>query len=167
MTETVVRWFRLPYRRKHRDAFKILACLLWIHSCNKAIGATCIISTQAGMKLPGFPGDPLGHNHGVPVNQDGHSYALPGADAAAMAFRAASAMFVAEIIGNPDSARIFLPSPRWFLQTHHQRHISAHRALPDHPIRDYIASHDAAKYVYQYRFPWVQHQFECPATFRR
>src|SRR5512139_2264980 len=100
---------RLPgiaHRGIHRDALELLAGLLRIHARHKTVCAVRIGLALLRVELADLAGHALGDDFGVFVDQDAHFFPL----AAATTFCAASAMSLAEMMGRPDSARIFLPS---------------------------------------------------------
>src|SRR3990172_5875177 len=96
-----------PDRRKNRYAFVRRAGFLRIDPRDVAGPAVRVFLAHLGVKLAGFSGDALRHHPGILVDQYRHDYAR--APAALTTLTAASAMLRPEMIGSPDSARIFLP----------------------------------------------------------
>src|SRR5713101_3874384 len=97
---------RIFHRAIDRNAIEILARLPGIDAGDIAIPAVGVVAPRPRVELAGLAGDALRHHPRVLVDQDAHFFAF----AAATTFCAASAMFLAEMIGRPESARIFLPS---------------------------------------------------------
>src|SRR6267143_1680577 len=98
--------FRIFHRTVDRNAIEILARLPGIDAGDIAIPAVGVVAPRPRVELAGLAGDALRHHPRVLVDQDAHFFAF----AAATTFCAASAMFFAEMIGRPESARIFFPS---------------------------------------------------------
>src|SRR5467141_2134894 len=98
--------FRIFHRTIDRNAVEILARLPGIDAGDIAIPAVGVVAPRPRVELAGLAGDALRHDPRVLADQDAHFFAF----AAATTFCAASAMFLAEMIGRPESARIFLPS---------------------------------------------------------
>src|SRR5262249_10037907 len=97
---------RVGHGAEDRDALEVLARLLRIHARHEAVLPVGVVAAHLGVELPRLPRTDLGDDLGVFVDEDGHRY-FPLA--AATTFSAASPMLDAEMIGNPESARIFLP----------------------------------------------------------
>src|SRR5450756_21798 len=98
--------FGIAHRGNHRDIFEQFACFFRIHSGNETIRSVRIGFAIDSVELAYLAGHPLRHYSGVFINQNRHYASL----AAATTFSAASAISLPEMIGRPDSARIFLPS---------------------------------------------------------
>src|SRR6267378_3359879 len=94
------------HRAIDRKAVEILARLPGIDAGDIAIPAVGIVAPRPRVELAGLAGDALRHHPRALVEEDAHFFAF----AAATTFCAASAMFFAEMIGRPESARIFFPS---------------------------------------------------------
>src|SRR5437773_10777894 len=97
---------RLLHRGEDRNALEGLAGLFRIDARDVAVSAVGVFLPHPGVELAGLSGDALSHHPGVPVDEDGHQRFPRDA---ATTFWPASAMLLPEMIGSPDSARIFLP----------------------------------------------------------
>src|SRR5438105_3275437 len=101
---------RFLHRAVDRYAFELLAGFFRIHAGDEALHAVRVLAAHARMELAGLAGDALRDDFRVLVDEDAHRDALRYLPAtAATIFCAASAMLSAEMIGSPDSARIFFP----------------------------------------------------------
>src|SRR6266850_6020607 len=98
--------FRIFHRTIDRNAIEILAGLPGVDAGDIAIPSVGVVAPRPRVELARLAGDALRHHPRVLVDQDAHCFAF----AAATTFCAASAMFFAEMIGRPESARIFFPS---------------------------------------------------------
>src|SRR5258708_5908450 len=105
------------HRVVDRDALEVLAALARRDARHVAILPVGIVAAHARVELAGLAGDALRDDLGVLVDEDGHGDWAPAyagvttlvPSAAATTFCAASPMSLAEMIGRPESARIFLP----------------------------------------------------------
>src|SRR6266702_74893 len=104
---------RFLHRGENRDAFVGFTGLLRVDARDVAIPAVGVFLSHLGVEPPGLAGDALRHHPGIFVDEDSHQLfpfaAFDPPLAAATTFCAASAMLLPEMIGSPDSARIFLP----------------------------------------------------------
>src|SRR6185503_8054227 len=118
--------FRVLDRAENRNALEILARLFRINAGDEAGLAVGVGAAGLGVEHAGLAGDALRHHPGVLVDQDAHFFFFAflafftgaffsgfGFDfffwMAPTTFFAASAMLSAEMIGRPESLRIFLP----------------------------------------------------------
>src|SRR5687767_2479993 len=100
------RLLRFLDRVEDRHAFVALPAFFRRDAGDVAILSVRVFEARPRVELAGLAGDALRDDPRVLVDENAHLPAL----AAATTFSAASAMFAPEMIGSPESARIFLPS---------------------------------------------------------